>query len=114
MGGVLVMINISGNLFAKNDGEFIDSLFNHGGTCLGFYKVMSNGAIRLFDQQNNIRAYIVNNKHNEQFFVSASKIDSKIFYSYSLCDRESEWLGVIDLGYMELINLAKKLIKGDK
>ena len=79
------MIILNGNKFAKNDKEFTSSLFEQGGTCVGYYKKTVNG-IQLMDMQKNIVAFIANGiKRREQpFIVSATRTSKGIRYSYSL------------------------------
>ena len=45
-----MMIILNNKRFAKNNAEFIDSLFNNGPTCTGFYKV-NKQSITIQDQQ---------------------------------------------------------------
>jgi len=44
------MIILNGKKFAKNDTEFVDSLFQTGGTCDGFYKA-NKKSIHLMNMQ---------------------------------------------------------------
>jgi len=105
------MLTINGMKFAKNDNEFINSLFESGGTCDGYYKRMVRG-IRLFDMQNKLRVFVVDNKHNEQFFVTATMQDNKsIRYMNSTSTQDDKWLGLDNLGYTATIDLAKATIK---
>jgi hypothetical protein len=106
------MITINGNKYAKNESEFIDSLFEQGNTCDGFYKRKSNG-IELYNMQNELFAFIVNNKHNEQFFVSASELSNgKKWYSYSLTTQAEKILGMDKISYAEQQQLAQQLTQG--
>jgi len=102
------MIKINGKQFAESESEFIDSLFTKGGTCTGYAKRMKRG-IRFFNMQHELFAFCVNNKHNEQFFVSARNLDTKIRYMFGLSDNDKELLGVAGMGYMAEINLASSL-----
>lgn len=102
------MLVFNGMKYAKNDKEFTESLFQSGGTCNGFYKKMRNG-IRLLDMQGNIRAFIVNNKYNEQFVVSASQTDNGIRYMFSTTTQDEKWLGIDKLGYRDTIEACKRV-----
>lgn len=105
------MLTINGKQYAANDKEFTASLFNAGGTAYGYYKVKKNG-ILLMDMQKNPFAFVVNNKHNEQFFVSARKHeDGKIHYMYSTTAKDEAILGLDKLGYIAGIELAQHVIK---
>ena len=104
------MITINGKLYAANDKEFISTLFQTGGTAYGYYKVKKNG-ILLMDMQKIPFAFVVNNKHGEQFFVSCIKQeDGRIRYFYSTTGRDETILGLDKLGYMAGLELARNVI----
>jgi len=104
------MIIFNGNKFAKNDNEFTSSLFESGGTCVGFYKVTSRG-IQLRDMQKNIIAFIVNNGHGERFIVSATRQNNgKIRYMFSTCNKVDKLLNLDKLGYMAKIKECERVI----
>jgi hypothetical protein len=106
------MIIINKQAYAKNDAEFTDSLFNpiNGKTCAGFYKQVKGG-VKLYDAQKQIFAFVVNNKFNEQFFVSARKLDNgKTYYMHSLTDAGIQKLGFTELGYIAESNMARDII----
>ena len=106
------MIVINNKKFARNDSEFTDSLFENGGTCVGYYKPTKRG-IQLMDHQKTLFAFVVNNRHNEQFFVSAGRNDDgRIRYSYALTSKDERFLGMDSMRYGEKISLAEKLIEG--
>ena len=90
------MLIFNGKKYAKNNDEFISSLFVAGATCNGFYKRTKNG-IRLFDMQNILQGFIVNNKHNERFIVSASVHDGKVHYMFGASEALEKWLGVFGM-----------------
>ena len=75
------MIILNGKAFAKNNNEFIDSLFTTGGTCTGYYRV-NKRTITIMDQQKTKIAVISNN-----VLGKATKLDNgKWWYSYSDID----------------------------
>jgi len=102
------MIIINGNKFAESEDEFIDSLFTSGGTCVGYAKRMKRG-IMFFNHQYDIFACCVNNKHNEQFFVSASKRDKVTHYMFGMSDNDEATLGIAGMGYRAKMELASSL-----
>lgn len=102
------MLEINGKKYAKNDSEFIDSLFQTGGTCYGFYRKV-RGGVKLMDHQKNIFVFIVNNKYNEQFFVSASALNGKTYYMNSTSSIDDKILGLDELSYSQRNELAKTI-----
>jgi hypothetical protein len=93
------MITFNGINFAKNDNEFTSSLFVKGATCRGYYKATKRG-IQLLDMQENLFAFIVNNKHSEKFVVSCLRMaNGKIRYMHSTTIPCNIWLGLDKLGY---------------
>lgn len=93
------MLMVNGKKFAKNDKEFTDTLFQQGGTAHGFYKAIKGG-IQLFNIQHELIAFIVNNSHGEQFFVTASKCAGKARYMFSTDRIVEKYLGLDTLGYL--------------
>ena len=68
--------------FAENDNEFIGSLFNSGGTCVGYARRLKR-SIKLFDVQGNLIAVI--SKYG--VLCKATKQDNgSIWYSYGNVD----------------------------
>lgn len=89
------MLTIFGRKFARNDKEFVGSLFEHGGTCHGYYKRTVNG-VRLFDIQRNPRAYVVCNPAQGYFAVTMHEHDGNLRYMHALCSDDKAWLGAPD------------------
>ena len=105
------MITINGIKFAKNGKEFVNSLFESDGTCCGYYKRMERG-VGLYDMQRNLRVFVVDNKHNEQFFVTATmQGNRRIRYMCSTSTQDDKWLGLDKLGYRETSELAAMTVK---
>lgn len=79
------MILIGENSFAKNDQEFVSSLFKpHKGTCYGYYKRKGKNVILLQNMQKETFAALVKNKTGK-FFVNAREMEGgKIFYQHAL------------------------------
>ena len=77
------MIVLNGKKFAKNAKEFTDSLFQSGGTCVGYYKRTKGGNVRLYDQQHNLVGCVTTNK----VLACATKLDNgKVWYSHADID----------------------------
>ncbi len=75
---MLILNNVK---FAKNEDEFVNSLFERGGTCSGYYKVYKN-SVSLFDHNKKKIGVIVNN-----VLGKATKQDNgKYWYSYGDID----------------------------
>ena len=71
------MITLNGVKFAQNDDEFINSLFENGGTCDGYYRV-NKKSITLMDKDKNKIGVICN-----MVLGKATKLDNgKWWYSY--------------------------------
>jgi hypothetical protein len=107
------MIIINNQAYVKNDAEFTDTLFNpvNGKTASGFYKKVKGG-VKLFDAQKKLFAFVVNNKFNEQFLVSATQLENgKTWYSQGLSNADTQKLGFTELGFMQENELAKQIIK---
>lgn len=105
------MFTFNGKQFAKNDDEFTSSLFTPGGTCQGFYKRTANG-VRLYDMQRELTGFIVDNKHNERFIVSAgTNSEGRAFFMNGASSSLEQWLGVLNMSGSEeraLIDAALK------
>jgi hypothetical protein len=82
------------------------------GFCVaGYYKARKYGVL-LMDSEGKPFAFVVNNRHNEQFFVSCVRLaDGRIRYMHSTTAPDEEILGLDKLGYMAGIELAQKVIK---
>ena len=76
------MIKLNGKKFAASDTEFTNSLFENGGTCVGYYKRLQS-KIKLFDMQKVLVGVITKHK----VMAKASKLDNgKYWYSYGDID----------------------------
>lgn len=76
------MITLNGKNFAENEKEFINSLFDKGGTCVGYAKTNKNEVI--LSDHNKQRVGVIT-KHN--VLAKATKQDNgKYWYSYGDID----------------------------
>lgn len=55
--------------------------------------------------------FLVNNKHGERFFVSATEVEGKIHYMYGLSEYDSRIAGIHELGYLGEIELANQIVE---
>jgi hypothetical protein len=107
------MLVFNGKKYAKNDAEFVDSLFQSGGTCNGYYKRVKHG-VKLYDMQRVLTAFIVDNQNTrERFLVTAHTIEmngkNRDRYMFGTTAHTERFLGVQDMGrtaQLELINAA--------
>ena len=73
------MIILNGKKFAQNDNEFTDSLFNKGGTCVGYYRKYKK-SISLLDH-NKEKVGIIN---SDYVLAKATKQDDgRYWYSFA-------------------------------
>ena len=73
------MIVLNGKKFARNESEFVNSLFEIGGTCVGYYKRTKSG-VNLYDHKRNIVGCVTKNK----VLANATKLDNgKTWYSHA-------------------------------
>jgi len=87
------MLIFNGKKYAKNDREFVESLFDPSCTCNGYYKRLKRG-VQLFNMQHELTAYIVDRGPLERFIVSAGTHDGKARYMYGLSTSAGKWLGI--------------------
>jgi hypothetical protein len=84
------MIALFGKTYAKNEAEFVDSLFTPGATANGFYRV-TRGGVYFSDMQGKERAFI---RADGLGPVSVSKrADGKRWYMQSLSSLDDAFLG---------------------
>lgn len=100
--------------FALNSKELAASIFNTGGTANGTYKVLRRKCgtpkvVQFFKPTGDIFAAWVNNKHGERFFVSATRVEGKVYYMHGLGDNARIALGLDGLTYAEEKAMAKSL-----
>lgn len=90
--------------------KVVDTLFNSGGTALGYYK-QRKGGIMFYDMQDKPFLFLVSNKYNEKFFVSCYCFEGKIYYMFALSSNTEKLLGIDKLKYSEGIKLAEDIYK---
>lgn len=100
------MLIFNGKKYAKNDAEFMESLFHRDSTCNGYYKRLKRG-IQIFNMQRLLIAFVVSNDKQGHFTVSASIHDGKPVYMYGLNDETKKYLGLDALTYSEQRDAAK-------
>lgn len=102
--------------FAKNDDVFVNSLFEGGSTCDGYFKYKGKRCIHLFDHQGKPIAFIAKNKHNESFLGNLSIIEGKPFYQVALTNNSAKHIGIDGLSFLQkkefVENLTSKYLKG--
>lgn len=95
------MITLNGKKFAETQSEFIDSLFDSGGTCVGFAK-RNKKSVTLFDHQNN-KIGVIN---SQGVLCAATKLDNGRYW-YSHAD-------IPEIGryesYMQQVNECRELV----
>ena len=101
------MICIGEKTFAENKRE-MEQIRKSGRDVHGLAKRLKRG-IRFMDCNGDLFAVCVNNRHNEQFFVSARRQDDgRILYMFAVSNIDREKLGLPE-SYMEEIELAESL-----
>ena len=98
------MISLNGKLFAANDDEMINSLFNVGGTCTGYYKRYAKSVNILNMKKEKIG---VINRYG--VLCKATKLDNgKWWYSYGDIPEVGKWDK-----YSEYVNETKTVLEKD-
>lgn len=106
------MITFNGLNYAKNDKELVESLFNKGGTCNGFYKVVRGGIklYRVIEGGKELDAFIKREPYNS-FVVTANKEGKIPRYMFSTTSHTEKWLGLGDVGYLDTLKACQETIK---
>jgi len=76
----------------------------------GTIQKMRNGVLFLDDKKKPFM-FLVNNKYNEKFFVSAGEVEGKIHYMYGLSDYDARIAGIHELGYSGERELADQIVE---
>jgi len=106
----------SGSLYVKKDSMIAETLFCRGGTARGTFKRLKRG-IKFFDQHGKEQFFLVDNAHNEQFFVSCWKGETsggKTRYMYSTSESDEKAIGIHGMSYGDACRYAEKLAKETK
>ena len=100
--------------YAKNDKEFIATLFCSDGTANGYYKQKPQG-IYLYNIQHKLIAFIKTETYEDSaFIVSAFKdetTNNRTRYMYSTTTKTEKYLGIDNLGHMALHEECKNVFK---
>ena len=80
------MIELNGKKFAENENEFSASLFEAGGTCVGYYKVNAK-SITIFDAQH-VKIGVIN---SHGVLAKATLTEDGWFYSYGTIKEVGEY-----------------------
>jgi len=105
------MLTFNNKEFAKNDKEFVNSLFSVGGkgTCAGYYKKTKRG-VYLYNMQKELFAFM---KADDKFtgIVSAYKHkDGKTYYMNALTSDVEKWIGLENATLSEEKALVEKAL----
>ena len=91
------MLMINGRKFAKNDREFIGSLFEAGRTCFGYYKKKPGRAVVLYDMQRKPIAWIKREAPGYAFAGTAHDCGGRVRYMLGLASYTAGALGLSEL-----------------
>ena len=100
------MLIINGHKFAKNNRNFVQTLFEKDGTAYGYYK-RKKGVILFQTMQMEVFAALVCNG-DFNGFVNATERNGKVFYQFGISDKGAELFG-IPAGYLDSIEYAKTI-----
>lgn len=103
------MITIAGKKYAKNNAELVDSLFQTGGTCAGFYRKQGNGVL-LMDLQEVPFAFIAHRGMSCWFVTAHRTEDGRTRYMFGLAEYTAERLGIQELTYSQQSYAAECVI----
>lgn len=103
------MITINNHKFARNEKEFLESLFTGGETCYGYYRTVKHG-VKLMNMQNELFAFIKVNG-NSAFAVSASISNGKARYMFSTMSVDDKTLGLDLIPYSKQSDYLMTAIK---
>ena len=81
------MLILNGKKFAANEKEFTESLFQSGGTCVGFYR-LNKVSVTLFNMQKERIGVI--NKHGV-LCCATKQQDGRYWYSYATIKEIGEY-----------------------
>ncbi|NBW14805.1 MAG: hypothetical protein EBR82_43080 [Caulobacteraceae bacterium] len=95
------MITLNGKKFAKNDAEFTASLFDAGGTCVGYYK-RNKKSVTLMNMQRE-KIGVIN---SAGVLCCATNINGKTWYSHA----DIKEIGAY-ASYMQQVNECKNIIQ---
>jgi len=79
-------VTVNGRVYAES---IVDTLFEPGGTAYGEFVKVDGGAY-FFDGKGLLEAFLVANKHNEYFFVSATAYSEGVRFMHALATHRQE------------------------
>lgn len=89
------MIEVNGRKFAKNDAEFVGSLFDPTGTCQGYYSIKKGGkVVVLSDHQRKPRVAAVMTQDGPMLVTCHKRENGRLWYMFSTTSVDEQWLGV--------------------
>lgn len=74
----------------------------------GLYKRAPNG-VNLYRPSGDLEAFIVTNRHNERFVVSAYMHEGSPRYMFGAANSTEKWLGIADVGMLETDRLIREM-----
>lgn len=92
------MITINNKKFAANEEEFTNSLFEEGGTCVGYYKVVGRKVWLLNAQKEQIGIIVIPKDSHNPIIAKVSKITEN--------GKEKNWF---NYGDIELLGKIEKV-----
>lgn len=79
------------------------------GDCNGFYVTQSNG-VRLYKPNKKLEAFIVNNRQQGYFVVTASTTSEGVpRFMFSTCSLTEKWLGIEVVGMADTHEMVKAM-----
>ena len=88
----------------KSDGLVLADVDN----VIGFYKPLK-GRTHFFTLEGELFAALIDNTHNEQFFVNAGTIKGRTFYMNATSALTEEALGMNGLSYKDCLEMAEAM-----
>ena len=103
------MLIINGKKFAKNDKEFVSTLFQADGTAIGYYKRTVKG-LYLYDHQKKPMVYM---EDTPKFTgaVTCHLFEGKKRYMYALCSTHESLLGFDTLSYLQGKDKVREILQ---
>lgn len=93
-------ITINGKKYAKNNNNFVETLFEKDGTAFGYYKKHKNSVLFYTMQMELFAACIITPKFKG--FVNARELNGKEFFQHSYSETVKKILGIPDGFFNEL------------
>jgi hypothetical protein len=106
------MLVFNGKEFAKNDKEFINSLFSYGGkgTCSGYYKKTKRG-VYLYNMRKELFAFMKADSKFTGIVTAYKHNDGKIYYMNALASDVERFLGLDNTTLNQERELVEKALE---